>query len=74
MLGGGTNQVTPEQAQQIPAEAVEEIAKQAEQHDPSVVDRVSDFYAEHPTLVKGLGAAALAIAMRGMASQKRGMF
>jgi hypothetical protein len=72
--GGGMTQITPEQAQQIPPQAVEEIAKEAEQQDPSVIDRVSDFYAEHPTLVKGLGAAALAIAMRGMAKQKRGMF
>jgi hypothetical protein len=74
MLGGGATHVTPEQAQQIPPQAVEEIAKEAEQRDPNVIDRVSDFYAEHPTLVKGLGAAALAIAMRGMANQKRGLF
>jgi len=74
MLGGGRAQVTPEQAQQIPPQAVEEIAREAEKTDPTVIDRVSDFYAEHPTLVKSLGAVALAIAMRGMAGQKRGMF
>ena len=71
---GGRAQVTPEQAQQIPPQAVEEIAREAEKNDPTVIDRVSDFYAEHPTLVKSLGAVALAIAMRGMAGQKRGMF
>lgn len=76
MLGGGSGQpqITPEQAEQIPPEAVEEIAREAEQRDPTVIDRVSDFYAEHPGLVKGLGAAALAIAMSGMAKQKRGLF
>lgn len=75
LLGGGNRtHVTPEEAEQIPPQAVEEIAREAEQRDPSVIDRVSDFYAEHPTLVKGLGAAALAIAMSGMAKQKRGMF
>jgi hypothetical protein len=74
MLGGGQARVTPEVAEQIPPEAVEELAREAEQRDPSIIDRVSDFYAEHPTLVKSLGAAALAITMQGMAKQKRGMF
>lgn len=74
LLGGGQQQITPEQAENIPPQAVEEIAREAEQKDPNIVDRVSDFYAEHPTLVKGLGAAALAIAMSGMAKQKRGLF
>lgn len=72
MLQGG--HVTPEQAEQIPPQAVEEIAREAEQRDPTVIDRVSDFYAEHPTLVKTLGAAALAVAMSGMTKQKRGLF
>lgn len=73
-LTGGQPRITPEQAQQIPPQAIEDLARRAEQQDPSIIDRVSDFYAEHPTLVKGLGAAALAVAMRGMARQKRGMF
>jgi len=72
MLQGG--QITPQQAEQIPPQAVEEIAREAEQRDPSVIDRVSDFYSEHPTLIKTLGAAALAVAMSGMTKQKRGMF
>lgn len=72
MLQGG--QVTPQQAEQIPPEAVEELAREAEQRDPSVIDRVSDFYSEHPTLIKTLGAAALAVAMSGMTKQKRGLF
>jgi hypothetical protein len=74
MLGGGQAQITPEQADQIPPQAVEEIAREAEKKDPTIIDRVSDFYAENPMLFKTLGAAALAIAMRGMAGQKRGMF
>jgi hypothetical protein len=67
-------QVSPQEAEQIPAEAVEQLAREAEQRDPSVIDRVSDFYSEHPGLVKTLGAAALAVAMSGMAKQKRGLF
>ena len=66
--------VTPEVAQQISPQAVEQIAHEAEKRDPSVVDRVSDFYAQHPTLVKGLGTAAIAMVLKNMAGQKRGMF
>jgi methylmalonyl-CoA mutase cobalamin-binding subunit len=70
--GGNQTQVTPEQAQQIPAEAVQEIAAQAEKKDPSVIDQVSSFYAEHPTLVKTLGAAALTIALSKIAQRQQG--
>ena len=75
-LGGllGKGQVSPQEAEQIQSQAVEELARAAEKHDPSVIDRVSDFYSEHPGLVKTLGAAALAVAMSGMAKQKRGLF
>lgn len=70
--GGGQTQVTPEVADQIPPQAIEQLAAEAENRDPSVIDRVSNFYAEHPTLVKGLGAAALAIALAKIAqSQNR---
>jgi hypothetical protein len=68
LLGGGSQpQVTPEQASQMTPEQVQQIAAQAEQHNPGIVDRMGDFYAEHPTLVKTLGGAALAIALGHMA-------
>jgi hypothetical protein len=67
-------QVTPEQAEQVSPQAVEQLAKEAQHHDPSIIDRASEFYAEHPGVVKGLGAAALAVMMSGMAKQKRGLF
>jgi hypothetical protein len=67
LLGGGQNRVTPEQASQLSPDQVSQIAAQAEQHNPGVVDRMGDFYAEHPTLVKGLGGAALAIALGHLA-------
>lgn len=70
MLRGGQQEVTPEQAQQIPPEAVQQIAQQAQEKDPSVIDRVSDFYAEHPTLIKTLGAAALTIALAKIAQRQ----
>jgi hypothetical protein len=70
MFGGGNAQpaqVTPEQAAQMTPEQVRQIAEQAEQHNPSIVDRMGDFYAQHPALVKGIGGAALAIALGHMA-------
>jgi len=72
LLGGGQQtQVTPEQAEQIPVEAVQEMADQAEKKDPSIIDQVSGFYAEHPTLVKTLGAAALTIALAKIAQRQQ---
>ncbi len=62
LLGGGSK-VTAEQAQQVPPEAVHQLAEQAEKNDPSIVDTVSSFYAQHPTLVQTLGASALGLIM-----------
>ncbi len=72
LTSGQQTEVTPEQAEQIPAEAVQEIAAQAEKKDPSIIDQVSNFYAEHPTLVKTLGAAALTIALSQIAKRQTG--
>ena len=69
--GGGVPQVTPEQAAQVTPDQVQEIAARAEQHDPTVLDKVGGFYAQHPQLVKTLGSAALAIALAGIANRTR---
>jgi hypothetical protein len=71
ILGSGRREVTPEEAQQVPPEAVQELAAHAEKEDPSVIDTLSNFYAEHPTLVKTLGSAALAIALASIAQRHR---
>jgi hypothetical protein len=67
LLGGdqgqGAPRISPEQVSEIPASEVAQLASRAEQHNPGVVDRVGSFYAQHPALVKTLGAAALAVAM-----------
>ena len=73
LLGGANGgnaqaQITPEQASQLSPEQVQEIAEKAEQENPGVVERMGDFYAENPNVVKGLGGAALAIALAHMAS------
>jgi len=67
----GAAQVTPQQASQLTPEQVQTIAAQAEKHDPTVLDKVGGFYAEHPQLVKTLGTAALAIALAGISNRMR---
>jgi len=67
---GSAKTVTPEQAQQVQPEAVQELAKHAQQQDPSIIDRASIFYAQHPTLVQGLGAGALALIMSHMSNRR----
>jgi hypothetical protein len=67
----GVPQLTPEQASQLSPQQVQEIATRAEQHDPSVLDNIGGFYAQHPQLVKTLGSAALAIALAGVANRMR---
>ncbi len=62
----GNAQVTPEEAQQISPSDVQNLAEHAQRQDPSIIDRASEFYAQHPTLVQGLGAGALALVMSRM--------
>ena len=67
---GAPPQVTPEQAARISPEAVQQAAAHAEQHDPTIIDRVSQLYAEHPTLVKTLGAVAMSMALSHFANRR----
>ena len=67
---GGTPQVTPQVAAQIPPQAVQQAAERAEKHDPSIVDRVSQVYAQHPMLIQSLGALAMSMAMSHMAQRR----
>ena len=72
LLGGAQREITPEQAEQVSPEALQRIAEQAADQDPSIVDKVSDFYARQPTAVKTLGAAALTIALAKIAQRQYG--
>jgi hypothetical protein len=70
LFGGNRNEaphITPEQASTMTPEQVQQLAEKAEQHNPGVVDRMGEFYAQHPQLVKGLGGAALALVLSRMA-------
>jgi hypothetical protein len=68
-LGGGGSPVTPEQAAAVTPDQVQQAATHAEQQNPGIVERVSEFYAQHPTLVQTLGSAALTIALAKMAQR-----
>ena len=68
-LAGSLGQVSSQAASQVSPDVIAEIAAHAQKQNPSIVDTVSGFYAQHPTLVKSLGAAALSIAMAKMSRQ-----
>ena len=70
LLQSGSTNVTPDQAQQVSPEAVQQLAAQAEKHDPSIIDAASQFYAQHSTLIKTLGGAAMALALSHIAEKQ----
>jgi hypothetical protein len=70
-LGRAGAQVTPEQAPNVSPEVVQQLGAHAETNTPSIVDSVSNFYAQHSGLVKTLGEAALTIALAKVAERQR---
>jgi hypothetical protein len=68
LLTGGT--MTAEQASQISANQVQQMAAHAERQNPSVVDQVSSFYAQHPEVMKVAGSLALTIALQHMLKRR----
>lgn len=69
-VAAGTS-LAPGDAETVSPSQAAELAAVAERHDPGVIERVGGFYAQHPTLVKALGAAALTIAMNHIADRTR---
>jgi hypothetical protein len=65
------SRIADEEAEAIQPHQVKDIAARAEKHNPGVIERVSEFYARHPDLVRNLGSAALTIALRNMARRSR---
>ena len=72
VLGSGQTEVTPEQAAQIDPQTVGQVAEEAEKQNPSIIDSISDIYAQQPALIKTLGGAALTIALAKIASRQFG--
>jgi hypothetical protein len=72
VLGGNSgSSITPEQADKVSPDQVKELAEHAEKQDPSIIDQVSSFYSQHPTLVQSLGVGALAMVMSHLTQGKR---
>jgi hypothetical protein len=57
----GKSAVTPDQ---VSPEQVQQIAAHAERQNPSIVDEVSSFCAQHPGVMKAAGGLAVTIALR----------
>jgi len=64
-------QVTPQDAERLSPEEVQELAARAEQHNPGIIDQMSRYYAQNPQLFKALGGAALAVALGQIAQRRR---
>jgi hypothetical protein len=64
--GTQTPQVPLDKATRITPDQVRDVVTTAEKAEPSVLDRIGNFYAEHPDLVKTLGTGALMIALARM--------
>jgi hypothetical protein len=62
--------VTPDQASRVSPDAVRQLADHAQTGDNSIVDKLSGFYAQHPTLVKSLGVGALALVMSRISNRR----
>lgn len=71
LRGDAPPRVSPEAAEQVSPQEVEEIAREAEKKDPSVIDRISEVYSRQPELLKVLGSVALGIALGKMAQSRR---
>lgn len=69
--GGEPPQITPDAAARVSPEVVQQAAAQAEKHDPSIIDRVSRIYAQHPALINTLGTMAMSMAMSQLANRRR---
>lgn len=76
LAGQGTSPDTgglaPDQIGQVTPDQVRAIAEHAQQTSPGIVDKMSGFYADHPSLVKTLGGAALTIALAKIADRMKG--
>lgn len=65
-LFGDSGKNTEMLATQMSPGQVQQLATHAQNQDPSVIDRVSGFYSQHPGLMKAVGGLALSIAMKHM--------
>jgi hypothetical protein len=73
-LLGGAPADTPLNEQHVSnlsSQQVASMARTVEEKNPGIIETMSSFYAQHPTLVKTLGTTAMIIAMRKIAEQHK---
>jgi DNA uptake protein ComE-like DNA-binding protein len=70
-LGSAVASPTSVDPSAVSPEAVQTLAQHVEQHNPSIVERMSQLYAEHPMLVSTLGSAVMTLAMRTIAQRQQ---
>lgn len=70
-LGGSAAARGTAPVENISPDQVREIATAAEKQDPSVMDRIGAYYAQHPDVVKVLGGTALAVALGHIAGRMK---
>jgi len=69
--GGAPRQLTPEEAAKVSPEEISHLAQKVEQHNPGVVDKMSEIYSAHPTLIKALGTGAMMMALRKISEMQQ---
>lgn len=67
LLKGGQTTIPPEQAAQVSPDEVKQLAEQVHAQHGGIADQLGSFYAQHPALVKTLGAAALGLVVNHLA-------
>ena len=66
VMNPGQTQVTPEQAQQLSPQQVQDVVNHANEVHPGVADQLGQFYAQHRGLINTLGGIAATVAMMKM--------
>jgi hypothetical protein len=66
IMSPGQTQISPEQAQKLTPQQVQDVVNQAHAANPSVADNLGQFYAQHTGLIKTLGGIAATVAMMKM--------
>jgi hypothetical protein len=71
LVGTSGAKLTPDQAQKLKPEVVQELAMQAEKANPSIVETLSGFYAQHGALLKTLGGTVLTVVLAKIAQRQK---
>jgi len=66
VMSPGQTQITPEQAQQLTPQQVQDVVNHANDVHPGVADQLGQFYAQHRGLINTLGGIAATVAMMKM--------